>query len=144
MDRPTWLQDRRAAVEAQYDLESPEYDRFEYPVPLHGRFLDSLVATTAPGAMILDAPCGTGKYFAQVAAEGRRVVGIDQSAGMLAQAREKDLAVSLEHVGLQEMKFEAAFDGALTVDAMENVPPKTGHWSCATCDEPYDWARTSI
>lgn len=124
MDRAAWLKERRAAVEAQYDLESPEYDALEYPIPLHGRFVDKLLATTAPRSTILDAPCGTGKYFAQIVAEGRRVVGIDQSSGMLAQARAKGLAQSLEHVGLQEMTFEAAFDAAMTVDAMENVPPE--------------------
>jgi cyclopropane fatty-acyl-phospholipid synthase-like methyltransferase len=124
MDRQAWLRERRDAVEAQYDLESPEYDSFEYPVPLHGRFVDKLIATTNPGAIILDAPCGTGKYFGHVVAAGRRVVGMDQSAGMLAQARSKGLADSLEHVGLQEITVEAAFDAAMTIDAMENVSPE--------------------
>jgi SAM-dependent methyltransferase len=123
-DRASWLRDRRAAVEAQYDLESPEYESLQYPVPLHARFVDKLIATTPPGALILDAPCGTGKYFAQVAASGRRVVGIDQSAGMLEQARRKGVAEALHHVGLQELAFEEAFDAAMTIDAMENVPPE--------------------
>jgi hypothetical protein len=43
---------------------------------------------------------------------------------MLAEAARKGIAVSLEHVGLQELAYEAAFDGAVTVDAMENVPPE--------------------
>ena len=124
MERQAWLRERRAVVEAQYDLESPEYDALEYPIPLHGRCVDKLFGTTAPGATILDAPCGTGKYFAQVVAAGRRVVGVDQSAGMLAQAQAKALAESLHHVGLQEMAFDSAFDGAMTIDAMENVPPE--------------------
>jgi cyclopropane fatty-acyl-phospholipid synthase-like methyltransferase len=124
MDRAAWLKERRSAVVAQYDLESPDYDALEYPIPLHGRFVDKLLETTSPGATILDAPCGTGKYFGQVVASGRRVVGIDQSAGMLAQARAKGLAQSLEQVGLQEMTFDSAFDGAMTIDAMENVSPE--------------------
>ena len=52
------------------------------------------------------------------------VVGIDQSAGMLAQARAKEIATRLEQVGLQELTFDAEFDGAMTIDAMENVPPE--------------------
>lgn len=74
--------------------------------------------------MVLDAPCGTGKYFAAVAAAGRRVVGIDQSAGMLAEAAAKGIAESLAQVGLQELAFEHESDAAMTVDAMENVGPE--------------------
>jgi SAM-dependent methyltransferase len=73
---------------------------------------------------VLDAPCGTGRYFALVTEAGRRVVGIDQSAGMLAQASARGLAEAVEQVGLQELAFDRAFDAAMTIDAMENVPPE--------------------
>ena len=43
---------------------------------------------------------------------------------MLEQARRKGLAERLEQVGLQEMTFDAEFDAAMTVDAMENIPPE--------------------
>jgi ubiquinone/menaquinone biosynthesis C-methylase UbiE len=126
VDRPAWLAERRAAVRAQYDDEAPNYDAEEsaYPVPLHAAYVERLLATCPPGGRLLDAPCGTGKYFAQVAAAGRRVVGADQSAGMLAQARAKGIADSLEQVGLQELPFNAEFDGAMTIDGMENVSPE--------------------
>ena len=123
-ERAAWLRERRSAVEAQYDLEAAEYDDDPYPVALHVAFIDRLLATCPPGGIVLDAPCGTGQYFPQVAASGRRVAGVDQSAGMLAQARQRGIAERLEHIGLQELAFEAAFDGAMTVDAMENVPPE--------------------
>ena len=126
MDRRAWLAERRAAVQAQYDDEAPGYDAEEhaYPVRLHAAFVEQLLATCLPGGRVLDAPCGTGKYFAQVAASGRRVVGADQSAGMLAQARAKGIADALEQVGLQELPFSAEFDGAMTIDGLENVPPE--------------------
>jgi SAM-dependent methyltransferase len=124
MDRLTWLNERRAAVEADYDADAPTYDQDPYPVELHVTFVDRLLATCPPDGIVLDSPCGTGPYFAQVAATGRRVVGADQSAGMLAQARARDIAASLEHVGLQELTFDAAFDGAMTIDAMEHIPPE--------------------
>ncbi len=124
MDRVSWLKERRAAVEAQYDDEASTYDEHDYPVPLHAAFVDRLLATCPAGGRVLDAPCGTGKYLAQVAASGRRVVGVDQSAGMLAQARARGIAESLEHIRLQELPFVAEFDGAMTIDAMENVPPE--------------------
>ncbi len=124
IDRASWLADRRDAVRAQYDLEAPTYDESEYPVPLHATFVDRLLARTAPGARILDAPCGTGRYFAQVTDSGRSVVGVDQSAGMLAQARARGLASQLIHASLQDLPFDAEFDAGLTIDAMENVPPE--------------------
>jgi ubiquinone/menaquinone biosynthesis C-methylase UbiE len=126
VDRQAWLTERRAAVQAQYDDEAPSYDAEDhaYPVPLHAAFVERLLATCSAGGRVLDAPCGTGKYFAQVAASGRRVVGVDQSAGMLAQARAKGIAESLEQIGLQELPFNAEFDGAMTIDGMENVPPE--------------------
>jgi len=78
----------------------------------------------APDGIVLDAPCGTGKYFAVVAAAGHRVVGADQSAGMLAQARAKGIASRLDRVALQDLSYVREFDAAITVDAMENVPPE--------------------
>jgi cyclopropane fatty-acyl-phospholipid synthase-like methyltransferase len=52
------------------------------------------------------------------------VVGTDQSAGMLAQAHAKHPEVPTENVGLQELAFDAEFDAAMCVDAMEHVFPE--------------------
>jgi len=124
LDRREWLIERRAAVEASYDAEAPAYDEDPYPVVIQKRFVERLVATCPPHGIILDAPCGTGQYFALVAAAGRRVVGIDQSAGMLAQAQARGIAIALYQVGLQELDFEGEFDAVMSVDAMENVFPE--------------------
>jgi SAM-dependent methyltransferase len=124
MDRTAWLQERRAAVEADYDRDAPTYDEDPYAVEVHVVFVGRLLVTCPEGGLVLDAPCGTGQYFDQVAASGRRVVGADQSAGMLGQARARGIAERLEHIGLQELAFDAEFDGAMTVDAMEHVPPE--------------------
>jgi SAM-dependent methyltransferase len=124
MDRATWLRERREAVRVEYDLEATDYDDNPYPVTSHAAFVDRLVATAPAGGTILDAPCGTGQYFERVRAAGRRVVGIDQSAGMLRVAADRRLADRVQHVGLQELAFESEFDAAMTVDAMENVPPE--------------------
>jgi SAM-dependent methyltransferase len=124
MDRAAWLAERREAVHAEYDLEAAEYDDTPYPTTSHRAFVDRLLATCPSDGIVLDAPCGTGRYFEQVRNAGRRVVGIDQSAGMLEQARSKGVAERLVHIGLQELAFEAEFDGSMTIDAMENVPPE--------------------
>ncbi|HEY3483816.1 MAG TPA: class I SAM-dependent methyltransferase, partial [Ilumatobacteraceae bacterium] len=85
-----------------------------------GRLLDQCPA----GGVVLDAPCGTGRYFELVTASDRRVVGIDQSAAMLDEARARGLATEILHLGLQEMSFVDEFDAAMTIDAMENVAPE--------------------
>jgi SAM-dependent methyltransferase len=122
--RDAWLADRRATVRETYDAEAPTYDEIDYPVPLQPVFIRRLVETCPSDGIVLDAPCGTGRWFPLVTDAGRRVVGIDQSAGMLAKARARGLAEATELVGLQELAFDHAFDATMTIDAMENVPPE--------------------
>jgi SAM-dependent methyltransferase len=122
--RRAWLEGRREQVRADYDAEAPTYDDHLYPAELHGAYVERLLERTPESGRLLDAPCGTGRYFARIARAGRRVVGIDQSAGMLARAAMLEIAEELVQTGLQELDFVDAFDGALTVDAMENVPPE--------------------
>ncbi len=122
MDRRAWLAARRADVVAAYDAEAADYH--EYPNDAQQRWVARLLAACPPAAVVLDAPCGTGRYFPLVAAAGLTVVGIDQSAGMLEQARRRNIAATLHHVGLQELDFVAEFDAAMTIDAMENIPPE--------------------
>lgn len=124
MERSAWLGERLAAVEADYDAEAPTYADDLYPVETQHRFVARLLETCPDGGLLLDAPCGTGQYFPQVVAAGRRVVGIDGSAGMLAQARARALAIDLHHVRLRDLAFDDAFDAVMTIDAMENVPPE--------------------
>jgi SAM-dependent methyltransferase len=123
-DRRAWLAERRAAVEADYDADAQTYDAEPYPARSHTTFVRRLLENCPAGGTVLDAPCGTGRYFDLVREAGRHVVGIDQSAGMLAQARARGIADRLAQVGLQELTFDAEFDGVMTIDAMENVPPE--------------------
>jgi cyclopropane fatty-acyl-phospholipid synthase-like methyltransferase len=124
IDRKTWLAERRATVVATYDGEAPGYDDDPYPATSHETFVARLLSTCPADGIVLDAPCGAGRYFGLVRVSGRRVVGVDQSAGMLEQARRKGLADAVHLVGLQELAFDDTFDAAMTIDAMENIPPE--------------------
>lgn len=124
MDRQTWLGQRRAVVLACYDQEAPTYDDHGYPTQSQQDWVARLLRACPAAAKILDAPCGTGRYFSMVAAAGHRVFGADQSAAMLAQARARGIAAALDQVRLQELPYEGEFDAVLTIDAMENVPPE--------------------
>lgn len=124
MNRLTWLGQRQAAVLACYDDEAATYDARSYPTQTQQQWVARLLRACPADSMILDAPCGTGKYFTMVAAAGHHVVGADQSAGMLAQARTLGTAIALHQVRLQELSYSSEFDAVLTIDAMENVPPE--------------------
>ena len=125
MDRQAWLEERRAAVELDYSRDAPNYDTDLYQISeAHRQFVTRVVDACPPGGVVLDIPCGTGRYFELVVAHGRRVVGADQSAGMVEQARARGLADSVEQTGLQELAHLATFHGVLCIDAMEHVPPE--------------------
>lgn len=124
MDRQAWLAERRSAVVAVYDAEAPAYDEHEYPSDLQREWVTRVLRLVPPGGIVLDAPCGTGKYFPMIAAAGHQVAGVDQSAGMLAQARAREIAFQLEQVALQDLCYVHEFDAVITVDAMENIPPE--------------------
>ena len=126
MDRTAWLKGRRRIAEAQDDtIYAPIYDEKWGAIdPTHEQFLQHFLDLCPPQGLILDAPCGTGKYWPLILASGRTVFGIDQSRGMLARAHEKFPEVPSEKVGLQEMHYQAAFDGAVCIDALEMVCPE--------------------
>jgi ubiquinone/menaquinone biosynthesis C-methylase UbiE len=126
MDRQAWLRERRQTSEERHDtVHAFTYDdQYGEIGETHRRFVTDLLEGCPPDGTVLDAACGTGKYFAMVLESGRRVVGTDQSTGMLARARARFPAVPLERVGLQELAFDGEFDAVMCIDAMENVPPE--------------------
>jgi SAM-dependent methyltransferase len=73
---------------------------------------------------VLDAACGTGKYWSLLLESGRKVCGIDQSAGMFSYAHAKFPEVPFEKLGLQDLRYERAFDAAICIDALEMVFPE--------------------
>ena len=116
-------------------LHSPHYDEnWGIISPSHSAFVARLTARIRPGADVLDAACGTGKYWPALLAAGLRVTGTDQSAGMLAQARNKHPEVPARVLALQDLTeaedLRGRFDGLLCVDALENVTPED--WPAVT------------
>jgi SAM-dependent methyltransferase len=125
MDRRAWLDEQRRKTEADFDSLAPSYDREDVEItPTHRRFVSTLLERSPVTGRILDAACGTGKYFGMILATGREVLGIDQSAGMLAEADASYPEAHTETMGLQELSFASGFDAVICVDAMENVFPE--------------------
>jgi len=128
MDRNTWLRELRRDCEEKYDvIWAPLYGVGKtgtYSNVTHQQFIHELLSFLPQKGKVLDAACGAGRYTPFLLEKGHSVIGIDQSQGMLAQAKEIFPNVQFEKVGLQEMAYQEMFEGALCVDAMENVPPE--------------------
>jgi SAM-dependent methyltransferase len=126
VDRDAWIRQVRREAARRFDtLHAPTYDRDWGDLGrTHLAFVERLVGGCPPAGRVLDAACGTGKYFPTILRAGRRVIGTDQSAGMLEVARAKHPGVPTWRVGLQELAFDGEFGAVMCVDAMENVFPE--------------------
>ena len=124
-DRRAWLRDRRQVDEQQEDALAGDYDaQWGEIEPTHQAFLERFLSRLPPGGRVLDAACGTGKYFPMVLATGRSLLGVDHAGASLAIAATKFPQVPTERHDLQELPHQGEFDGVLCVDAMEFVPPE--------------------
>jgi 2-polyprenyl-3-methyl-5-hydroxy-6-metoxy-1,4-benzoquinol methylase len=127
MDRQAWIKQKRRRSEERMDtLFAPTYDEHwgNYNNDSHRAMLGRFLALCPPAANILDAACGTGKYWPMIFESGRAVRGIDQAQQMLVVASAKFPDVPVEKLGLQEISFAEAFDGIICMDAMEFVFPE--------------------
>lgn len=126
-ERGEWLAFVRARCERRMDtLFAPTYDEQwgAYSNVTHQAMVERMLTLLPRDAAVLDAPCGTGKYWPQLLAAGCSVHGVDQSAGMLAQARAKFPDVPTEKRGLQDLNAREAYAGVFCIDAMENISPE--------------------
>ena len=127
MDRSTWLEETRRLMEERMDtVHAPIYDENWGATidPTHEQFLNRFLKMCPPKALILNAACGTGKYWPMILATGRSVFGIEQSQGMLSRAHAKYPDVPIEKIAMQEMGYQEAFDSAVCMDAMELIFPE--------------------
>jgi 2-polyprenyl-3-methyl-5-hydroxy-6-metoxy-1,4-benzoquinol methylase len=126
MERTEWLKQMRDKAEKLYDHFSPLYwVKYGRSVDeTHREYLRKFLERVTPRGRLLSAACGAGKYDGMLLEAGHSVVGIDQSEGMLARAREHFPEVRYERIGLQEMDFQEEFDGVICIDAMEHVCPE--------------------
>jgi ubiquinone/menaquinone biosynthesis C-methylase UbiE len=116
MDRNIWKQERRLWNEVQMDtIYARQYDAHwgSHINSSHRTMVERLLTLCPPGGTILDAACGTGKYWSMLLDKGFSVMGTDQSQKMLQQAHAKFPNVPVEHVGLQELTFPDMFDAIM-------------------------------
>jgi SAM-dependent methyltransferase len=104
--------------ETFFDAHAPIYDEnvFTKNSLKEVDFLTEELALK-PGAAILDVGCGTGRHSVELAKRGYKVTGIDLSAEMLKEAREKAKAagvdVSFIRADATDFTLPAKFDAAI-------------------------------
>ena len=124
-DRAAWLGNMRRVGEEQEDALAPDYDaQWGEIEDTHRAFVERFLSMLPPDGRVLDAACGTGKYFGMVIASGRSLLGVDHSGAYLANAGAKFSHVPTEKHDLQDLPYRDEFDGVMCVDAMEFVPPE--------------------
>lgn len=129
-ERADFLAQQRDLSRRRYDeLHSLHYDElWGATEPLHEEYLTRLTDRLGRGSQVLDAACGTGKYWPALIGAGIRILGVDHSAGMLARARAKHPEVRTRLLALQDLAatedLAGRFDAVICVDSMEFVGPE--------------------
>lgn len=123
-----------AGLAGAFDQAAPRYDLLTGLNPGYHRHLDAAARQLAerlgpdPG-LLLDLGCGSGSSTAALLrhAPSAKVVGVDASAGMLAQARSKrwPAGVEFHHLPAQQLADLALpqADGALAAYLLRNLSP---------------------
>ena len=83
-----------------------------------------------PGERILDVGCGTGQLTAEIARSGAQVVGLDNSAGMLSQARQNYPDLTFVLGDASAFDFPEPFDAVFSNAALHWVKDADGAASC--------------
>jgi ubiquinone/menaquinone biosynthesis C-methylase UbiE len=111
------------SVQAGYDRWADSYDDVDPSTLLDEPALRPWAVGWA-GCRVLDLGCGTGRYARLLAAAGARIVGVDLSAGMLEQARQRGPAsAAWARADVRQLPFRnAAFAGVVSGLVVDHVP----------------------
>jgi SAM-dependent methyltransferase len=113
-DREAWVRSLRRVNELQEDALAPVFDeRWGEIEDGHRAFVERFLSLLPPDGRVLDAACGTGKYFSIVLDSGRSLCGFDHSGAYLAQARAKYPSVATKKHDLQNLPYANEFDGVM-------------------------------
>jgi len=118
-------EEKRRTVEAMFDRIAPRYDFMNGVISLGTHRGWKRAAVTAldlePGSCVVDLACGTGDLCAEAGSQGLRAIGVDVSAGMLAVARRRGVAVMLARGSGDALPFrDGAIDGLTCGFALRN------------------------
>ncbi len=115
---------KKLSVMQRYDVTAAMYNA-RYAEEQEAKYKAALASVNAAGA-VLDVGCGSGLLFSHVAAQAETVVGVDVSAKLLLQARERAktcgnvhvVRADADHLPFKAERFATVF--AFTV--LQNMP----------------------
>lgn len=90
---------------------------------------DIVHSSVPEGASILELGCGTGRILRPLAGRGHPVLGVDESAAMLARVPGLPTVCS----PIETLRLGRTFDAVLLASRMINVPPDLRQLFLATC-----------
>lgn len=148
-----------------YDLLAPKFDYTPFITPIE--IIDATIKAAQarqPLGAVLDICCGTGTALVRLLDhQPKRLVGLDFSEGMLAQAKkklasaEKSVQPELIKGDALQQPFEAAFDLALSFGAFGHIQKQdeisfiqqvyqvlkpAGHFVFTSCQPPETWTAS--
>jgi len=111
---------RREWFEHFFDAEYVARLRDEKPLRQTRAEVDFVLRSLrpAPGARILDVPCGYGRHASELARRGFRVVGVDLSPSMIAEARRRFAEgprLSFRRRDMRRLAFRGEFDAVINL-----------------------------
>ncbi|HUK84753.1 MAG TPA: class I SAM-dependent methyltransferase, partial [Candidatus Acidoferrum sp.] len=109
-----WKDKRKVML--RYDLTAQMYDE-RYAEEQESKYEASLEKVNVTGCAVLDAGCGSGLFFTQVATQASLVVGVDISRKLLLKAKERAgvfdnvsvLQADTDHLPFKESGFDIVF-----------------------------------
>jgi cyclopropane fatty-acyl-phospholipid synthase-like methyltransferase len=107
-----------------YDAIAEQWDRQRTRLsPLEAEVLRTVADTVAPGSTILDLGCGTGRPIASFFVEaGHRIIGVDQSAAMLAFAKQRLPGQQWVLGNIEDVPLTEPVDAVVAWDSLFHIP----------------------
>ena len=113
------------------EITSVNYDRiskiYDTGRAAHPETVEKLVQLLgiASNSKILDMGCGTGNYTYALQIMTDKIIGLDMSAGMLAQAKTKYPGISFVQSDVTNLPFESeSFDGTFAIQVLHHIKEK--------------------
>ncbi|MFB6192327.1 MAG: methyltransferase domain-containing protein [Haloarculaceae archaeon] len=108
-------------AETENAWEADRYDGDHSFVYEYGADLLGLLKPE-PGERVLDVGCGTGHLTAEISERGAEVVGLDRSAGMLAEARDAHPECRFVRGDARQLPVRGPFDAAFSNATLHWIP----------------------